>query len=303
MLRVFVLLLAVCGTLWGEHKDRRPSPPYITGDGFRAHCKFVLDKNSKKIDWSKVKKGDLIFVQTEYLPKFFRSYHRQIPKPYILVTHNSDLPIPGGFISYLGDPKLLAWYGQNIEGFAHPKLHPLPIGLENRYNSNGNPEVIKEASQKWKELEKTMLLYNNFSIGTSPTERSRVYNLFKNKPFCTTCARKPFDEYLKDLAEAKFVLCPRGNGLDCHRTWEALYMGAIPIVRSSALDSLYENLPVIIVSDWSEITPALLEKKYKEIRSKSYDLESLNLDFWLKMIQEKAEPKEEIGRASGRSTN
>jgi hypothetical protein len=33
-----------------------------------------------------------------------------------------------------------------------------------------------------------------------------------------------------------FEICPRGNGLDCHRTCEALLLRTIPIVRSSTLD-------------------------------------------------------------------
>ena len=34
----------------------------------------------------------------------------------------------------------------------------------------------------------------------------------------------------KDFA---FVLCPHGGGLDCHRNWEALCLGCIPIVKTS----------------------------------------------------------------------
>ena len=42
-------------------------------------------------------------------------------------------------------------------------------------------------------------------------------------------------------------------GLDAHRTWEALLVGTIPIVRSSKLNPLYERLPVIIVNRWEEV--------------------------------------------------
>ena len=40
-----------------------------------------------------------------------------------------------------------------------------------------------------------------------------------------------------------FWLSPRGNGLDCHRTWEALYLDIIPIVWHSTLDPLYRKPP------------------------------------------------------------
>jgi hypothetical protein len=42
-----------------------------------------------------------------------------------------------------------------------------------------------------------------------------------------------------------FWLSPRGGGLDCHRTWEALYLDIIPIVWNNSLNVLYENLPVL----------------------------------------------------------
>ena len=281
LLFILVALLCVSGY---PTKDRRPAPPYITGDGFRAHCPFVLDKLSKKIDVSKIQEGDAIFVQTEYLPRFFRRIHPKISTRYVLVTHNSDFPIPGGFEAYLDDPKILAWFGQNVENYRHPKLHPLPIGLENRCWSNGNPRAIDKKRRLLHTFAKMRLLYNNFTIGTRPTERGRVYEIFKDKAFCHQATRKPFDAYLADLAESKFVLSPRGNGLDCHRTWESLYMGAIPIVKSSASDSLFEGLPVLIIADWNEVTEELLQKRYEEIRQKPVQVEKLTLDYWLKQI-------------------
>ena len=51
-----------------------------------------------------------------------------------------------------------------------------------------------------------------------------------------------------------FTVSPHGNGLDCHRTWEDLILGCIPIVKTSPIDYLYEGLPVAIVKDWDEVT-------------------------------------------------
>jgi hypothetical protein len=62
----------------------------------------------------------------------------------------------------------------------------------------------------------------------------------------------------KNMTEYAFVLSPFGNGMDCHRTWEALLCGCIPIVRSSVFDELFEGLPVLIVNNWSDISLPLL---------------------------------------------
>jgi hypothetical protein len=54
------------------------------------------------------------------------------------------------------------------------------------------------------------------------------------------------------MRKTLFVPSPAGNGLDCHRTWEALYLGCIPV----ALRSEYcgdNSWPVMIVDSWDEL--------------------------------------------------
>src|SRR5581483_669306 len=111
------------------------------------------------------------------------------------------------------------------------------------------------------------------------------FDYFKNKPFCTITGRKSFPEYLKDLSSSKFVLSPEGAGLDCHRVWESLLMGAIPIVKHSILDSLYSNLPIVIVKDWNEITEEFLDKTYKKITASSYNFNKVYIQYWIDEIK------------------
>jgi hypothetical protein len=91
-----------------------------------------------------------------------------------------------------------------------------------------------------------------------------------------------------------FWLSPRGNGIDCHRTWEALYLDVIPIVWHSTLDSLYVDLPIVIIHDWKELTEEFLRKKLNEIMLKKrdqramYNDERLRMDFWRTMILNKS---------------
>jgi hypothetical protein len=54
---------------------------------------------------------------------------------------------------------------------------------------------------------------------------------------------------------------PVGNGLDCYRTWEALYVGSVPILeRGNALDEFWTDadLPVLLVDDMRNVTKELL---------------------------------------------
>ena len=78
--------------------------------------------------------------------------------------------------------------------------------------------------------------------------------------------RLDFENFMKKIDEYKFVLAPRGNGVDTHRFCEILLMGSIPIVESSGLDDLYNKFPCIIVKSFADIDINLLNS-YK------YDLE------------------------------
>jgi len=264
--------------------SRGSSEPYISGDTFRAHANFVFDEKLRTFKPLKVRDGDLVFVKGDFLRKFFQKIHPLIKAKYKLITHNSDESAPGPFANYLDDPHILAWYGQNVDGYSHPKLHPIPIGIANREWAHGNIHTIADMQSLVPSIEKSHLLYMNFTIATKKDERSYVHNLFKDQPYCTISGNKPYKDYLKDLAESKFVLSPRGNGLDCHRTWECLLMDAIPIVLTSPLDPLFANLPVLIIQDWNEITEEFLIQKWKEMQTNEYIMQKAYADYWLNMM-------------------
>jgi hypothetical protein len=62
-------------------------------------------------------------------------------------------------------------------------------------------------------------------------------------------------------------------------------MGAIPIVKSSFMDPLFESLPVLIVKDYRQLEEEFLQKKYQEIRSKPFDKRKLTMDYWIEILQ------------------
>jgi hypothetical protein len=67
------------------------------------------------------------------------------------------------------------------------------------------------------------------------------------------------------MRNSLFVPSPAGNGYDCHRTWEALYLGAIPVILKSEFcgDSTW---PVLLVDEWNDLiklSRSELERLYK----------------------------------------
>ncbi|KAI8801833.1 hypothetical protein BJ742DRAFT_744152 [Cladochytrium replicatum] len=60
----------------------------------------------------------------------------------------------------------------------------------------------------------------------------------------------------------KFGISLFGNGVDCYRTWELLYLGVIPIVKSSTINFVYAGLPVL-VGGLGDLTAELLNDIYE----------------------------------------
>ena len=73
-------------------------------------------------------------------------------------------------------------------------------------------------------------------------------------------------QYYTQMRCSRFVLCPSGLGWDTYRLWEALSLGAIPIVEDSpGWIRVLDDLPVVIVQTFEDVTPQLLENEYERI--------------------------------------
>jgi hypothetical protein len=262
--------------------SRPSSYPYISGDTFRSYCDYAYDELDRSLNPASILPGSTIFLKTDYLDQFCLKIRPRIRVPYILVTHNSDDAAPGGYTALLDDPHLIAWFGQNHDGYDHPKMHPIPIGLANGHWTHGNSRLLRLVQQS--APPKRYLAYMNFAPATFLSERRLVFSLFANVPFCYQTSAKPFDHYLRELAAADFSISPRGNGVDTHRLWESLYLNTIPIVHSSSLDSLYGDLPVLIVDDWTMVTEEFLTQKKELFAQQNFDREKLYIDYWIDLI-------------------
>jgi len=93
-------------------------------------------------------------------------------------------------------------------------------------------------------------------------------------------------EYFTQLPNYKFVISPEGNGVDCHRHYEALMAGCIPVVEHSEhIREVYGNCPILYTTDYSEITTEYLEKKYDEMIDIKYDFSKLFVSYYPQEIQ------------------
>jgi hypothetical protein len=94
-------------------------------------------------------------------------------------------------------------------------------------------------------------------------------------------------EYFKSLPQYKFVISPEGNGIDCHRHYEALMAGCIPIVEDSELiRKKYGNVPFLYTRDYSEINESYLSQKYEEMLKTQWDFAKLYIGYWTETEKE-----------------
>lgn len=251
---------------------------FITGNTFKKISEDFLDEEKTYIDMSK--KPKIIFLKTDWIELFKSKILPKIDYKFKLITHNGDRPCPSENFDLLEDDRLIAWYGMNCH-LKHPKLQPIPIGIANEKWPHGDKNILHDVVTA--KILKTGLCYSNFDITTNPKRRPEIYNIIKQKGFVDVETHKlNFREYLTKLKSYKYVISPPGNSIDCHRIWESIYVGTIPIVERHVAMDFFKELPILFVDNFSEITEELLQNSYNSIIKQS--LEKSNLTYYKKEI-------------------
>lgn len=237
----------------------------ITGDAFKSIADDFLDETKPYIDLSK--KPKIIFLYTDWIELFKSKILPFIDYQFTLITHNADRSAPSGNLDLLNDDRLIKWYGMNC-GIIHPKLQAIPIGIANEKWPHGNKKELVEVINT--DIEKTNLCYSNFDLNTNILRRSHILEIIKTKSFVDIETQKlNFKDYLTKLKGYKYVISPPGNSVDCHRIWESIYLGVIPIVeRHTALEYFYD-LPILFIDSFNDITETLLLEFYESTKLKS----------------------------------
>jgi len=282
----------------------------ICGTHFKHQCRFQLT------DYSDVRNhqfsflenpdidNDFVFCKTEYLkilPTYLSIGAVNLPPSFNLVTHNSDLNLGETEIEFVFSalPQVNHWYTQNLVK-PHPKASPIPIGIANPKWSHGNQDRFKKVMDE--DIKKSNKVYVNFNVSTNSRarnyclreiNRNHLLSLQTNYPNAASIedhddfVNSTQEKYLEDIAASYFTLSPIGNGVCCHKTWEAIYMKSIPIVtRWHGVERFKElGIPMIILNDWSEFDDLDLtslsrcKDLYEELWG-GFDVDSLNFNYF-----------------------
>lgn len=267
---------------------------FLTHTHFSNLCDFVFAKNNFPensesgiitIDINTnitLNSGNIIYTKTDYLPFLFQILRNQTAlNNIILITHESDF----GITKELFETKpssISKWYAVNVK-YDNPDLMPLPLGLSHRYYKKTH---IVEPPNNLDVVENKKLLYINHRYETFPEGRKWIYDEFSTNDWCTVDQPNlTLDEYKKKLTSHKFIVCPKGNGIDSCRVWECLYYGIIPIVEDHISYKTLDDLPAIRVPSFRILTKDFLLEQEKIFKHKIFNMEKLKASWWIDQIR------------------
>ena len=199
------------------------------------------------IDPEKVLAGQSVFVKTDLLMQVIDGL-QQIKQPWHLLTGNSDLEIPLAVLEKLIClPNLCSWSGNNLRALDCRFLQ-IPIGINSLGTMRPNTFTVLPEIPSCKPIKICIA-----PITFTHPERQELSN-WHLKDCYTAEERLSWPDYLALLGASKYSVCPRGNGMDTHRLMESIIMGAAPIVKSSWLNPLYQELGCEILETWNEMS-------------------------------------------------
>ena len=193
---------------------------------------------------------------------------------FIIFTNLEDTPIDS-FIHTLIPYNVLCISAVNAIEHGG-KVLPAPYGVQRRMSRlDTRIEQLKNAMDN--NLDPPLQFYINHNDNSHP-ERKGLKDFFRNWATVED-QRVDYTNFLLNLARHKFVLCPRGNAIDCHRNSEVLYMRRVPVMkRDSYLEELFKDYPVLFVDKYTDINQdLLLENEHLFEQAQKMDLKPLTL--------------------------
>ena len=177
---------------------------------------------------------------------------------FIIFTNLEDTPIDDFIVNKIPSNVVCI---SAVNAITHgDKVIPAPYGVQRKMNPDD--DRIEQLTE-WMEFDSknnpNNLLYVSHNE-SSNAKRLGIKNLFYDKDWAEVNEQRvAYHTFLSNLSDSKFMICPVGNAIDCHRNWEVLYMRRVPVMtRDRYLEKLFENYPVLFIDKYSDVTEELL---------------------------------------------
>lgn len=142
----------------------------------------------------------------------------------------------------------------------------------------------------FKKNKKENLCYLNIGIPCDRwfgNPRKKILELLQNKLFILKRSGLDMDSFYNDISRSKFMICPRGCGIDTYRLWDCISLGCIPIVEKYNSHEQWIDLPILFldkIEDYAELSEEFLNKKYEEFLNKDFNYDKCKFEYWADKI-------------------
>ena len=192
---------------------------------------------------------------------------------YIVISRDRDNPITEHILPYV-PPCVKRVYAVNC-AIRHPLFVAIPVGQ----HTSGRPDdVLRRIAFEDHERHDGVLV--RFTM--SPPNRVAVWNKLEPNSFCTVLPPGDIYETKQLMRQHTYVACPNGFGADCLRIWEALTLGAIPIVDDCPELTQFADLPILFTKDWN-LTQEWCAEQASRMGTST---QKLHMDYWRQQIRQ-----------------
>lgn len=261
------------------------SEDLVRSDLFQKSCDYIYWSNAQPNASTCFQAGDVIFCKIDQVLRFFEQL-RLTRKRVVLVTGEGDCPCDAFRQQFL-PRNVVRWFATNVT-HPHPRVTALPLGL----GGIKDAVTLNIDSQK-PDVSRDQWLYINFRPETNRDVRQKIYDSFQVRAqqeswmtFESPNNHGNNEEFLTQLKRHRFVLAPPGNGIDTHRLWEALALGAYPIALRSSVLEPFKALPILFVDHYNEVTLDFLKTNLLQLEEKRNNDEMLRMSHWEQKIKE-----------------
>jgi hypothetical protein len=232
-----------------------------------------------------------------------------VKKPFIIISAMEDTQLPleidEDFMFKIKYNSFFKhWFSINKTIPNDDKFTSIPYGLnywtlstqqwfgENIQNYDEQNSVIENISSQGQHFSKRIpLIYSNFHFNFTDDRhggwRRKLIDIIPSEIIYYETSVLPRSEAYKNMSNYTFVVSPFGHGFDCIRTFEALCLGCIVIMKKSFLDIIYQDLPVLLVDEWSDINETLLKDTLIHFSNKQFNYDKLKMDYYIKLVNSK----------------
>lgn len=255
---------------------REPGYPFLSCDTYAWVCDQELETNASRIIFESNETFFAKVCNVDFVLELLENTKIVELAARTLVIGDSDHCPPIAVLERLSNYfRNIYCVNLNID-FSHPKIEPIPLGLESpRYRNGGKLSNFRQLPQ-YKVSERPISILVCWNDETNPTSRleaRRQIESIESSIQITNRISGASCHYL--MRKSLFVACPAGNGLDTHRFWESLYLGAVPIVKKSERTKAFLGWPHLAVDEWAD----LREYSFKDFQEKYRNFEEELVEF------------------------